>query len=282
MQYHILDSYIIRNNTRVSNHFDMLPIEHKHTFLKSLLLYELSGVKIGLEEELVPIAVFDYKDGNGEYWRHAAIREHNESLPDHITVIDKNGRARKKATPRKAYKQGRTYARNDKYRDCWLAVCNSITKDYGIPFLGCRKFEADDIAALLVKTLPDRIVLNTIDKDWLGLVEPGRVSWYSNIGYYPGMRHVQTWDDFLAYPLDGLPMYEYGFEKPSDIWLHKSKFGDTSDSLLPGTPLDIIDLLQPRYTPELDLSSISTTSLSDDVVEKATANLINLGWLLQD
>lgn len=282
MTYHILDSFIIRNNSRVSNHFYMLPDEHGIAFLKSLLLYELSGIKVGHTGSIYPIAVFDYKNADGEYWRHQAIREYNDSIPTHYTVTCKNGKSRKKATAKKSYKQGRTYSQNHKYHNAWSKACKELQSTYGIPFLGCRGFEADDIAALLVKELASNIILNTIDKDWLGLFEAGRVSWFSNIGYYPGLRHVKTWGDFLAYPLDGKPMYEYGFTKPDDIWEYKSQYGDSSDSLLPGTPLDIISLTKPRFYPLVDISSVSEISIPDGILEKAIANLINLGWLFDD
>lgn len=278
--YHILDSYIVRNDSRVVNHFDMLPEGMKDIFLKSLLIYELSGIIVGCDETLIPVAVFDYKNSDGEYWRHAAIREYNDSLPEYTLVTAKSGKQRKKATPKKSYKQGRTYTQNHKYLKAWVNACRHIEDTYGIPFLGCKGFEADDIAAALVSAFPDdNIILNTLDKDWLGLVEPNRVSWFSHTGYYPGLRHVVTWGDFLAYPLDGKPMYEYGFTKPEDIWVYKSEHGDASDNLLAGTPLDIIDLKQPRFRPTADFSRVSDISLPDELVEKAIENLMNLGWL---
>lgn len=121
----------------------------------------------------------------------------------------------------------------------------------GAPVLKTLGFEADDQASLLVRVnraseAPQDLVLLTIDTDWMGLIDHG-IDWVCTKGYEPRVRKigdgsVNTWANRVLKATLG---------HPRDIWEHKAQFGDSSDNLPPGSPIGVIDLLNP--VPEYDL-----------------------------
>lgn len=146
-----------------------------------------------------------------------------------------------------AYKGGRPTKEPE-----WFEV-EEAGKSYltqpGSPFRWLRipGYEADDLAGAIVRAtegLGRRVYLHTVDTDWLGLVSE-RVTWF-NMG---------PWTPRKRGPLEALRWAYKTWEiialKPSDIWWLKQAYGDSSDNLLPGSPIEVISLLEPpsQYDP---------------------------------
>jgi 5'-3' exonuclease len=114
--------------------------------------------------------------------------------------------------------------------------------------LAYDNFEADDIAAAYAKIWRDRqfdyrLVLYTIDTDWLGLVsDVNNIVWVdASSTYYPYVR-------------DDAGTLEWGLKKkppikittPAELFKHKQEKGDAADNLPPGCDFNLIDLITPN------------------------------------
>jgi hypothetical protein len=131
-----------------------------------------------------------------------------------------------------------------------------LLDELGCITIGFPEFEADDIAAALVKIWPSlHHYLLTTDSDWSGMVG-GNVTMLSPL-FEPRVRepvHVWGW---LKGKYAKLPKCQQrkwnmpgvvGFD-PSMVWQFKSVFGDTSDNLPPGVHPGMIDLFNPIIDP---------------------------------
>jgi 5'-3' exonuclease len=120
----------------------------------------------------------------------------------------------------------------------------------GLPIVRERWMEADDLIAQYVR---DReaydicgLAIWTVDTDLLQLVTsdaPRPVVWY-NTPYPPFYR-----DEYTAVKY-WLKRWKSVISHPREIAAYKSKHGDSSDNLPPGTDIGIIDLLNPLEYPK--------------------------------
>ena len=162
-----------------------------------------------------------------------------------------------------------------------------ISRSKGWNILEYDHYEADDIAAAIVKInrgLPDsqrnRIILATVDTDWLGLLDDD-TSWFCTHGWYPRVRDRGGFDHWSH------KKFGVTFDKPREIWDYKAQHGDKSDNLPPGSPLEVIDLHQPPSGFRLWDKPEVTSTISDMLtypqyntlhdVTKAKTYLKNLG-----
>lgn len=142
------------------------------------------------------------------------------------------------------YKGGRKFPEYHftKVKEKLTEFCESV----GLQFLRVPGYEADDLAASLVVTnrlQPARwkqnIILATVDADWLGLVD-ANTTWFCSHGWHPrvrgSMEQINEWSRRRL---------KTSLEKPSDIWRVKAEQGDVSDNLPAGSPIEVIDLLNP-------------------------------------
>lgn len=111
---------------------------------------------------------------------------------------------------------------------------------------GQSGYEADDIAATFVKineTLanPNRLILLTIDSDWMGLVNDN-TAWFCSHGWFPRVR-----SDSHSCNVWAEKRLKSTLENFRDIWDVKGRQGDKSDAIPAsnGALLPIIDLLNP-------------------------------------
>ena len=154
-------------------------------------------------------------------------------------------KGRKKLEPKPIhYKGGRKYP-DYSFGVCKKAMLDAATRNE-FSVLSIHGYEADDLAAALVMTnrgLPEaerqNIVLATVDTDWMGLID-NNTTWFCLRGYDPRIRysmsHINEWSKRrLGVTLD----------QPSDIWTVKTTQGDASDNLPPGSPLEVISLIEP-------------------------------------
>lgn len=167
------------------------------------------------------VAAIDLKIDRG-YWRNQLVKELTGST----------------------YKGARVKKSNR-----WYQVFDRLLQNFnmmGIPVVGFPSYEADDVAALLVKTCINRsnpvaVDLFTVDTDWMGLIsEEHQVRWLNMVSWTPRLRDtlevVNEWC---------LRRLKETVNHPSQIWQVKSVQGDKSDNLPPGTPIGLIDLLNP-------------------------------------
>lgn len=158
------------------------------------------------------------------------------------------------------YKDGRKQKGEE-----WYKVAQA-GKDYifsaGCPFhfLSFKGYEADDIAAALVRVkAPRLVVLSTVDSDWSGLVldseqymktnrfefikeeygvEP-TVWWTNHAHWTPRFRDeagVRNWTKKRC---------KEDIVHPPELWEIKALEGDKSDNLPKNSPIEVIDLLNP-------------------------------------
>lgn len=115
-----------------------------------------------------------------------------------------------------------------------------ITQAVGWNSLRVKGYEADDLAASIVKISDGhyKVVLLTVDSDWLGLLN-NTTSWYCMHGYYPQQRDITNYNVWVEKRLG------VTFDCPTELWRYKSIHGDKSDNLPKGSPIEVIDLLNP-------------------------------------
>lgn len=148
------------------------------------------------------------------------------------------------------YKQGRPP------KPYTLSVCLEyalkVAASFNIPMLSYPGFEADDIAATLVKyhrlskynsdlkswNAISHIYLNTVDSDWIQLVSDV-VTWVNTGPWEPIIRDTVTSLDWIKKRL------KVSLQHPQDIVPIKCIQGDKSDNLPPGTLPYLIDLANP-------------------------------------
>lgn len=150
-----------------------------------------------------------------------------------------------------------------------------VLKEEGVFNLGFYGLEADDCAAMVVKTQaicgkvcnpsPNMVALAnahtylfTVDSDWLQMVgETPKVTWVDVYHYGEKVRGVE---ETKAWALRRLKV---SLRIPQDIAAVKAIKGDASDNLPPGTDISMIDLFNPpqayRY---LDRPAILSKILS--------------------
>lgn len=142
-----------------------------------------------------------------------------------------------------------------------------VAKEWGLPMIGVDGYEADDLASLFVRVKADdhRVVLATIDSDWMGLISPS-VDWFCTHGWSPRVRTMANYNSWCFRRLGE------GFELPSGIWAYKAIWGDKSDNLPPGSPIEVIDLLQPPLEHDL-MNRPAIVSQASQLLEREPLSL---------
>lgn len=155
------------------------------------------------------------------------------------------------------YKAGRKPKPDDWYRVAEAGFDYILNPKSPFHYLKVDKFEADDMAGSIVRLAPKRtIFLHTIDTDWLGLVhEPKFPRDIRKLTRQPQDEMTVFWNNLVQWTprLRGKPeAIEYvdrrlkrTIKEPREIWDVKVLDGDKSDNLIPGSPLEVIDLLNP-------------------------------------
>lgn len=164
------------------------------------------------------------------------------------------------------------------------ATGERLAKSLNIPILEEYGYEADDIAASLVKhhnlcrscSNKDarikewadlQIMLWTVDSDWHQLVS-NTVTWYNTGPWLPlvrGPREAKAW---------ALKRLKVNLNHPQDIVPVKCTKGDKSDNLPPGTKPFFIDLFNPH--PDYRLLSRENYLEKIWAISEAPANNMNL------
>ena len=179
-------------------------------------------------------------DDSPPYWRNKYVKE--RGFPEY-----KGGRREKPDTWYQVKEAGHGYI---------------FSKNSPFLYLSEEGYEADDIAGTLVRMEPKRtIILHTIDTDWLGLVRQTNLD-YNNLLFESQTETQVLWGNLIKWTprLRGKKeAVKYVKDKlkttilqPREIWDVKVKKGDKSDNLIPGSPLEVIDLESPP--PEFDLT----------------------------
>ena len=163
---------------------------------------------------------FDVKDYQGCYWRNHYLRDF---------LID--------------YKAGRR-SKSELFITIMRTIQNTIDRQ-GWMKLAKEGYEGDDFAGALVSRNRylgsyNYLTLLTIDTDWLGLVGSDCRWLSSDVRWVPRVRHNLTRVNIWAKKRWGIEL-----ESPSDLWNYKADTGDASDKLPPGSPIGVIDLLNP-------------------------------------
>jgi hypothetical protein len=240
------------------------------------------------------------KKVNGKYWRHDYLLEdasvvERQTKIDHVYEVkcaDIEARRaegvkglRKPTKPKKAepivYKGGRKQV--SELHTNIISIMRMVIKDRGYTMLGISNYEADDIAAALVRLNAGRSYtwLVTIDTDWLGLVNDS-VGWCCQKGYEPrfrdSMKQVNEWS---------ARRLKTSFNAARELWDYKAEVGDKSDNLPAFSPLSVIDLCQPpaefdilnipEYSEHLEAVLQSNKDDAHFVLDGATKKLASLG-----
>lgn len=206
---------------------DAFSHDKRQSILKALFCYVNSCDWLGQIQRgnWNPIWVLDRKR-DGLYWRHEYLKNHSIE-----------------------YKAGRTTK-----PDHWYNILGALTSLLDIgggPWksLSVLGFEADDMASLLVQSSPlgNYTTMATIDTDWMGLIDEGLVDWYSiwDFQKYGNaknfIRHRFNMETINEWAMQRL---KKTFNKPTDLWDYKAKYGDKSDNLPSNSPIEVIDLVK--------------------------------------
>jgi hypothetical protein len=240
------------------------------------------------------------KKVNGKYWRHDFLLDEtviayrqvmiDSAYAEKCAAIDAQRvegvkGLRKPSKPKQAepivYKGGRKQV--SELHTNIISIMRTVIKDRGYTMLGIGNYEADDIAAALVRLNAGRSYtwLITIDTDWLGLVNDS-VGWCCQKGYEPrfrdNMQQVNEWSERRL---------RTTFNEARELWDYKSEVGDKSDNLPAFSPLAVIDLCQPplefdilhkkEYVEHLEKVLQSPGSDAHFVLDGATRKLAILG-----
>lgn len=203
-----------------------------------------------------------YVTDSKPYWRNEYLLREEV----YTGVADRAKEAYKERYPkgRKMYKPAPIVYKDGREKPWYIMKAFNTTKKLmleaaarnGFAVLSVHGYEADDLAAALVMTnrmLPkdqqNKIVLATVDTDWMGLIDDN-TTWFCTYGYNPRVRytmaHINGWAERRL---------KTTLTCPSDIWRVKTIQGDKSDNLPPGSPLEVIDLTQPPMEHRLWLSA---------------------------
>ncbi|NDB65943.1 MAG: hypothetical protein EB168_09805 [Euryarchaeota archaeon] len=154
------------------------------------------------------------------------------------------------------------YKGNRRDRDDDFYRVLDIGWEYATKYFPCYKqegYEADDWAGALYREVRDgtnktlrkrQKLLNTIDRDWSGLVDEKMNIWWANTRY-PGPRErIQerlAGEDQVI--LHTKMKMGYDIEHPLEIFAAKAEAGELGDNLPPGAPIEYIDLSEyhPKY-----------------------------------
>lgn len=173
------------------------------------------------------------------YWRNSYL----QSLPEDYPVYKGNRVGRK-------YPEG--------YWDLHK-TCFDICEIFGVNVYREEGYEADDWFGLIAelseqkKFLRDRdFYFVTVDSDILQLVSD-RVTWVNAADNSKKHSRIRREKEGLAWVKDRLGTQ---LTKLSELAILKSREGDTSDNLNPGSPVEVIDLTHPDKPRPSDLRLI--------------------------
>lgn len=247
----------------------IMPIPHTDPrwkpLIKAQLCYLMSGnwLSVLKPEKFQIVLAGDKKDLSLKYWRHhwLASAEVAAQVPRKSKAAEKqrlklrelmaesplelSDEAAKLAEELAIhYKAGRRLPEYDFTK--LKGFVYSCIEQQGWLFFRQTGYEADDIAATIVhinRSLekPNKLMLVTVDTDWLGLVDE-HTSWFCMHGYQPRLRDSLEVINQWAQRRLGCTL-----SNPRDIWEIKARQGDKSDNIpeSDGALLPAIDLLNP-------------------------------------
>jgi 5'-3' exonuclease len=244
----------------------ILPPTHWEGVVNANLAVIQSGAWLGVLRQDAPLQTVFLMDTK-PYWRADYLKS-----PEFVgaSVEQKKKNANKDGV---AYKTGRKFPSHELTKVKKLVY--GCLKSQGWLRIGQPGYEADDCAAGIVqvnKALgePHRIILLTIDTDWLGLVSE-HVSWVSSVRYFPQVRaDVESINIWAEKKLGKIT-------QPTDIWLKKSEQGDKSDNI-PGwgdIVLPVIDLFNPPEQYKLWEQEPFRTTVEDYLLYPRTSRTVS-------
>ncbi len=219
--------------------------ENRHTE-KNIVPFLLNKINEliapAIQQDFVPIYLFDKKK-DGKYWRQDFI-EDNAEFYSELWANPATGRGMNTGSGpnQEQYKGGRLAP--DKYNPVlnYTRKAAELLKTQPGYWFEEPGLEADDWAGLLVKYAPANYHLDlvTVDKDWAGLLRlnDSRIRF---IDLYPKRRYeIQYAEDAVSYFNKKL---HPSIETPAEAYYWKQQLGETGDNLLPGSHIELIDLI---------------------------------------
>ena len=203
------------------------------------------------------------------YWRTQAVRTWLDGLPEDAPQL----------TRRKGSRLGYKGNRNTSPDAAWAG---KRAIKFGEP-LTYPGYEADDVAASIVKAFPDRkILLATVDSDWMAMItEDDRVNWCCLKGFNPQYRNYKRgveWFENKIKKESKATQREIDTSDLSQIVDWKMLVGDSSDNLPAGTPREIIDLFEPGEGRKLWELESFTKDVNDKIRPANTSDDEYFAW----
>ena len=247
--------------------------------------FQLNPFHLVVVDDTGPYWKYDYLI---EYWaRVEQTGEPSEALKS-LQKWQKKNKVPKGVIPR--YKDGRPEKGDDWYMVCDAGKEYLLNEHRQTTLLSYQGFEADDLAAAIVRCSLERrandtglleldlphIYLHTIDTDWLGLVGE-HVTWVdmANYGSFSGVSRVRDVQETITYASRARAL-KATIEEPREIWDIKVQKGDASDNLIPHSPLEVIDLLKPPE--DWDILKLNHRPLIEQTLD-CKINSVNSGHL---
>ena len=221
----------------------------------------------------------DYRDKKtGNYWRNAYMEASKEIEQVWIDYAEKT---KAKLSELKTNYKG---TRSDKTDSFWFVYNEG--RDYCqkyFPWFWEEGFEADDVASCICRAsrnaepgevIKDRqILLHTVDKDWIQLVDDENKIFFSDSRFVRPNEKIQnqlhneaTVKVWVEHKM------KIQVNHPREIAAQKVVMGDMCDNLPPGSPLELFDLVEPISVPKWNLDNYLLTSEFSDELNNPEGN----------
>lgn len=145
-----------------------------------------------------------------------------------------------------------------------------------IPIFRQEGFEADDWAGAVYRNCNgvNPVFLNTVDNDWMQLIDDNKkILFACNRMYKPQLRteyEALRWNHNKG-------MY---ISSPRQIVDMKVRYGDEGDNLIPGSPREVIDLVEPPLKPDDSVLKLHLSPTSSNTNENHYQS--SFRWLVQN
>lgn len=192
------------------------------------------------------LMIDDFKYNNGEYWRHRYLKRN--------------------FTQGLKYKGSRNYKARPPLYYQLLEAGREYCKIANIPYFSYKGFEADDFAGAIYNIVKGRstrpIIFYTVDSDWGQLVsDDDRILfYYCNSRAWKSRFRDEAWMKQWILEKQSIPLQDV-----KDIVDYKHEHGDKADNLIPGSPKEVIDLINPaRSLPKKILQPLEQVIFTEE------------------
>ena len=217
----------------------------------------------------------------GNYWRNEYMEASDEVKQAWVNHAEKTG------VELESLKTNYKGTRSEKTENFWFVYNEGL--DYCqkyFPWFWQEGFEADDVASCICRasrnakpgnTLKDRqILLHTVDKDWIQLVDDSNQIYFSDSRFVRPNEKIQNQlHNESTVKLWTEHKMKTTITHPREIAVHKARLSDMCDNLPAGSPIELFDLVEPISFPQWNLDNFLLNDYFFDNVNNPQGNTRN-------